>query len=180
MTAGRTVTVRHLRGLRAAATAAAGLSLAMGGLRLLASALTGADGWPFLGLSGTALTIAGAGIATLPLRLTTVLGTEGVSLGWALGRRRIPWAAVRRVVIGPLGSGGGERDPAAVTLLLESGEEVLYGFPGRGGAEKDEATAALLEAASDAAVRIDNVLAPEEERKSRARRWREARIKGWR
>ncbi|MEW6488504.1 MAG: hypothetical protein AB1578_11410 [Thermodesulfobacteriota bacterium] len=173
------VTVRHLRGGRAAATAGAGLALLAAGLRLLSSALAGGDGWPFLALGGTALTAAGLGIATLPRRLTTILGPEGVSLGWALGRRRIPWARVRRVVIGPLGSGGGERDPAAVTLLLDTGEEVLYSIPGARGST-EAATAALLAAAEAAGVRIDDTLAPREERKERAKRWREARIKGWR
>lgn len=174
------VTVRHLKGFRAAATAGAGLGLTAAGGWLLADSGAGADGWPFLALAGAALTVAGLGIATLPLRLTTVLAPEGVSLGWALGRRRIPWAAVHRVVIGPLGSGGGDRDPSAVTLLLDSGEEVLYGFPGKGDVEKDEGTSALLAAARAAGVRIDNVLASEGERRTRARRWREARIKGWR
>jgi len=173
------VTVRHLRGGRAAATAAAGLALLAAGMRLLSSALAGNEGWPFLALAGIALAAAGLGIATLPWRLTTVLGPEGLSLGWALGRRRLPWARVRRVVIGPLGSGGGERDPAAVTLLLDTGEEVLYAVPGARGST-EEATAALLAAARAAGVRVDDTLAPREERKERAKRWREARIKGWR
>lgn len=173
------VTVRHLRGGRAVATAAAGLALGAAGLWVLAPALAGAEGWPFLALAGTALTAAGLGIATLPWRLTTVLGPEGVSLGWALGRRRLPWTRIRRVVIGPLGSGGGERDPAAVTLLLHTGEEVLYSVPGARGST-EEATAALLAAAEAAGVRVDDTLAPREERKERAKRWREARIKGLR
>lgn len=173
------VTVRHLRGGRGAATSAAGLALLAAGIGLMSSALAGSDGWPFLALAGIALTAAGLGIATLPWRLTTVLGSEGVSLGWALGRRSIPWARVRRVVIGPLGSGGGERDPAAVTLLLDTGEEVLYSVPGARGST-EEATTALLTAAEAAGVRVDDTLAPREERKERAKRWREARIKGWR
>jgi hypothetical protein len=37
-----------------------------------------------------------------------------------------------------------------------------------------------LAAAEAAGVRIDDTLAPREERKERAKRWREARIKGWR
>lgn len=170
---------RHLTGARAAATAAAGLGLGLGGAALAARALRGAEGWPFEALAGAALLAAAAVVGTLPRRLATRVGAEGVSVGWALGRRHIPWSGVRRAVVGTLGSGG-ERDPACVSLLLREGTEVLFAVLGRRRPDDDPACRALREACLARGIPWDDAAAPLEERRERERAWRAARLKGWR
>lgn len=173
------MTIRHLTGRGAAATVAVGLASAAGGVALLAEAARGAQGWGFLLLAGVAGLAAGAVVGALPWRLTTALDDEGLALGWALGRIRIPWEAVRRVVIGPLGSGG-ERDPVTVTLFLRSGADVLFATLGRKRPEDHPACAPLLKEARRRGIAVDDTLAPPEERKRREQAWRKARLKGWR
>jgi hypothetical protein len=93
------------------------------------------------------------------------------------GRRFVPWAEIRRVLIGPLGTGK-ERDPTAVTLLLQSGEEILFATLGGVRPEDHEAAKAFAEVAERAGVKVENVLAPPKERQDRERSWREARKRG--
>jgi hypothetical protein len=175
----RRTVVRHLNGAGALATVMAGLLAGLGATRLLAEALAGEEGWFFLALAGAAVAALGVLLVLLPWRLTTILSPEGVSLAWALGRRSVPWAEIRRIIVGPLGSGG-ERDPLGVTLLLRDGEEVLYSLLGRRSAKEHPAAAPLLEAARELGIPVEDVTAPPEERAARAKAWRLARIKGWR
>jgi hypothetical protein len=156
--------IRHLTGLRAAATVLAGLSLIAGGAWLLSNAASLREGWAFLGLAGLSCVLAGLLFTTLPICLTTRMADEGVSLGWALGRRRISWAEVRRIVIGPLGSGG-ERDPIAVTLLLSDGVEVLFCLLGKSLLRDHVAAQTLLRAAESRGVPVEDATATPEERK---------------
>jgi hypothetical protein len=172
-------TIRHLTGLRAAATVLAGVFLIAWGARLLAHAAPRPDGWVFLGLAGLACIAAGLLLATLPFRLATILGRDGISLGWALGRHTIAWPSIRRVVVGPLGTGG-ERDPIAVTLLLSDGTEVLFCLLGKCLLRDHPAAAELLHAAEARGIPVDDATATREERKAGARKWREARLRGWR
>ncbi|MBI5439762.1 MAG: hypothetical protein HY900_00970 [Deltaproteobacteria bacterium] len=173
------VRVRHLTGRAALGTRIAGLGLLAGGVLLVVRALGGGQGWIFLGLAALVCTSAGTLLALLPSRLTTVIDERGLSLAWALGRRRIEWEAVERILIAPLGSGG-ERDPMGVTLLLKSGQEVLYSLLGKFSAEGHPAAGPLLEAARRAGVPVEDVSAPPAERSARAEAWRKARLKGWR
>ena len=122
---------------------------------------------------------AGLFLLALPRRLRTRLDERGIELRWAFGRRAVAWPDVKRLVIGPLGSGG-ERDPLGVTLILRTGEEILFTPLGRTPADRHPAAGPLLEAAQRAGVPVEDVTAPPEERSRRAREWREARMKGWR
>ena len=171
--------IRHLTGVRAAGTILCGLTSGLAGALLAANAAARPEGWGFLALAGTVCLAAAALLLTLPRRLTTRLDDAGVSLGWALGRRQFPWNVVRRVVIGPLGSGG-ERDPIAVTLLLTDGTEALFSLLGKRLLRDHPAAQRLLEAAAARGVPVDDTTATPEERKERAKKWREARLKGWR
>jgi hypothetical protein len=171
--------IRHLTGLRAAATVLAGLSLLAVGALLLARSASRPDGWAFLALSGLSCLVIGLLLPSLPFRLTTRITDDGISVGWALGRRHLPWAEVRRIVVGPLGSGG-ERDPIAVTLLLRDGTEVLFGLLGKHLLRDHAPAQALIRAAEARGIPVDDATATPEERKERGRKWREARIKGWR
>lgn len=171
--------VRHLKGAPAAATLLSGVAVVSLGIKLIHASLALAQGWAFLVIAGAFCVTSGALVASLPWRLRTTLDDRGIGLGWAMGRRQIPWSQVRRVVIGPLGSGG-ERDPVALTLLLKSGEEVLYASLGRRRAEEHPAGKPLIDAAREKGIRVEDTMAPAEERKERAQKWREARIKGLR
>jgi len=171
--------IRHLTGWRAPATAAAGLGLLALAARAGAEALQGAEGWVFWALVTVAAALAGVVVGTLPWRLTSRIDGEGVTVGWALGRLRVPWDRVRRVVIGFAGSGG-ERDTITVTLLLRDGREVLFAALGRRDPKEDPGTRALVRAAEARGIPVEDTLAPPEEIKKRMRQWREARIKGWR
>lgn len=170
---------RHLTGLKAAASVAAGVGLGAGGASLLIAAARAEAGWGFLALAGAACAGACLLVVTLPLRLTTTLSDEGLSLGWLLGRSRIPWQAVRRAVVGPLGSGG-ERDPTVLTLLLADRSEVLVSVLGGRPAEEVPEAQAVIEACRGRGIPVDQVLAPVGERVERERRWRAARLRGWR
>lgn len=170
---------RHLTGWRAAASAFAGVGLGVGGLTLLAAAARGEPGWVFLALAGAAGAGVGALVATLPLRLTTVLSADGLTLGWLFGRSRVSWQTVRRAVVGPMGSGG-ERDPTTLSLLLEDRSEVLVAVLGRRAPGDDPAARAVLEACRARGIPVDEVLAPVAERVERERKWRAARLRGWR
>lgn len=171
--------VRHLTGFRAAATVAVGLGLAACGVGLLFDAVHRPDGWIFLAVAGAGSVALGILAGALPWRITTVFEEDELVLGWALGRRRIPWTSVRSVVIGPLGSGG-ERDPVAVSLYVDGGHEILYAALGRRRAQEVPSVAPLLEAAKERGIPVEDVMAPRTERRERAKRWREARMKGWR
>ena len=161
------------------ATAAAGVLLAWLGMRAGLHAAGAQEGRVFWWLAAAVGVAAGVLVATLPWRLVSRFDAHGVSVGWAGGTVRVPWAAVRRVVIGSLGSGG-ERDPFTVTLLLEDGREVLYAVLGRRRPGDDPATQALMQEAEARGIPVEDTLATPEEIKERMRRWREARIKGWR
>lgn len=165
--------------MRAFWTLAAGMVLLAAGGRLFLAAADNARGPVFLFSCGLLSTALGLAVGTLPWRLRSTLSPEGATIGWMLGKRVIPWTEVRRVVIGPMRSGK-ERDPTSAVLLLRSGEEVLFAVLGRIPPEAHPAVAALAEAAKEAGIPVDNVLAPPEERSERERKWREARIKGQR
>ncbi|WP_025323499.1 hypothetical protein [Deferrisoma camini] len=170
---------RHLTGWRAWATVGCGLGLGALAGRTGLQAARLEPGWVFWALSTLVLAGASLVVTTLPWRLTSRFDDRGIWIGWALGRLRVPWPAVRRVVIGSLGSGG-QRDPFTVTLLLRDGREVLYLPLGRRRPEDVPAAAALLDEAERRGLRIENTLATPEEIVERERRWREARLKGWR
>ncbi|MBI5442013.1 MAG: hypothetical protein HY900_12475 [Deltaproteobacteria bacterium] len=170
---------RHLTGLRAAATVGVGLALGAWGAALAARAAHRPEGWGFLALAATACLLACPLLATLPWRLTTQLDDTGIRLGWALGRRLVPWPRVRRVVAGTLGSGG-ERDPATVNLLLRDGSEILYAVLGRQRPEDVDAVRSLREVCRQRGIRWDDSAAPLDERREREQTWRQARLKGWR
>ncbi len=172
-------TVRHLTGWRAAATAAAGVLLAWLGVRAGLHAAGAQEGRVFWWLAAGAGTGLGILVGTLPWRLVSGFDADGLRVGWAWGTLRIPWGAVRRIVIGSLGSGG-ERDPFTVSLLLEDGREVLYAVLGRRRPRDDPATRALMEEAEARGIPVEDTLATPEEIKERMKQWREARIKGWR
>lgn len=171
--------VSHLTGRAAVITRVAGLALLFAGACLVRSAAGRPEGWPFLSIAGAVAAACGGLVFFLPSRLRTVLESDGVTIGWALGRRRIPWSEVERVLIAPLGSGG-ERDPVAVTLLLKGGEEVLYSLLGRYSPDLHPAVAPMLAEARRAGVPVEDVTAPPAERSERAEAWRRARLKGWR
>lgn len=172
-------TIRHLTGMRVFWTLAAGGGLLAAGGWLFHELADGAQGPIFLFSCALLVTFLGLAVISLPWRLRSTLSAEGATIGWMLGKRRIPWAEVRRIVIGPMGSGK-ERDPTSAVLLLRSGEEILFAVLGRIPPEAHPAVAALAEAAKEAGIPVDNVLAPPEERSDRERKWREARIKGQR
>ncbi|GAB6062976.1 hypothetical protein [Deferrisoma palaeochoriense] len=170
---------RHLTGWRAWATVGCGLGLGALALRTGVEASRLEPGWGFWALATIALAAAALVVTTLPWRLTTRFDDEGVAIGWALGRLFVPWGAIRRVVVGSLGSGG-QRDPFTVTLLLRDGRELLYLPLGRRAPSEVPAAAALLAEAERRGLRVENTLATPEEIAERERRWREARLKGWR
>ncbi len=172
-------TVRHLTGWRAAATAAAGVLLVWLGARAGLHAAGAQEGRVFWWLAAAAGVGAGILVGTLPWRLVSCFDPTGLRVGWAWGTVHIPWEAVRRVVIGSLGSGG-ERDPFTVSLLLEDGREVLYAVLGRRRAADDPATRALVGEARARGIPVEDTQATPEEIRERMRQWREARIKGWR
>jgi hypothetical protein len=170
---------RHLTGLPAVATVGAGTVLGGSGAALLWGAARGAQGWIFLLLAACACLLSCLVVTTLPWRLTTRLDASGLVFGWALGHRRIPWSQVRRAVVATLGSGG-ERDPSTVTLLLADGSEVLFAVLGRRRPEDDPATQALRACCLERGIPWAEAAAPLDERRERERKWRLARLKGWR
>jgi len=122
-------TVRHLTGMRVFWTLAPGWGCSRRGLAVPGSGRR-RPRTDFLFSCALLLTVLGLAVISLPWRLRSTLSAEGATIGWMLGKRRIPWSEVRRVVIGPLGSGK-ERDPTSAVLLLRSGEEVLFAVLGR-------------------------------------------------
>lgn len=175
-----TARFQHIRGLRAAATVVVGGSVAAISATLLPRAFSAnADAPVFVALAGLLGIGLGLAAATLPWRVVSEADEKELRFGWMFGKRTVPWEVVRAVCIGPLGTGAA-RDPAGVTILLHTGEEILFTTLSRKPWEKHREAKAFIDFVQELGIPVENLLAPPEERDERERLWREARMKGHR